>query len=440
MLGQRIRIAAAALLLLLLASSGAMALPAYIDAQSGIIVGRGEAHLSVNGDYNDAREKAIEKARESVNNILLRQPVDPDSMEQTTVGEYLRSHPEMESVLKSFIDSAKIFKEAQKEDNVEVTILLPVEGADGYRIMLARLMGKVVPARKPTLLDEGEEREINSLAGRSSDEIKEPYRLIIGNVLNASGAIGPTLGEAFRDRLAQKFIGNRKYDIYTGRQADELLSDAGIDESSLWGADPAEKISVGGVDGIVLVSIESYDPVVNTHGIGSTGYVESKVDVVLDLRILNSRTGRWVFLNRVTARVSDKVFSLNSADDAEGLLKLNDLSDPKGMASRSIDEAVKQTESVIRTAFPLEGYVLKAMGDKVYVSLTRADGIEVGDILDVYRTGEMLTDPVTGEEIDYIRDRLGSVKVTEVRDTYSQASTAEIPIDPFAPGDIVSLK
>lgn len=418
----------------------AHALTAYIDAQSGIIVGRGESNTGSGTDYSAAKQRAVDKAREGVMNILLRQPVDPDSMEQRTIGEYLRDYPEREYMLKSFVDSAKIFKEAQKDGNVEVTIILPVEGPDGYKIMIARLMGKVIAAKNPVTISSGVDSEMNSLAGRSASELREPYRIAVTGVLNDKNFISSELGNVYGRRLFSRFIRDRRFDVYPEADAADILSESGTSERQLWTSDPSETINIDGLDGVVLISIEKYEPVVKKRGIGGTGYLETTIDVELEVRILNSRTGKWVFFNTVTSTISDKVFTLKSADDAENVLKINDIQDTTGLAYRAIEQSVMDVESIIRSSFPLEGYVLKVISDRIYVNLARADGIEVGDVMELYRTGEMLTDPVTGEDIDYIRERLGSVRVTEVRDTYSQAAMVEIPTGPVNPGDIVSMK
>ncbi|MEW6201454.1 MAG: hypothetical protein AB1546_05735, partial [bacterium] len=95
-------------------------------------------------------------------------------------------------------------------------------------------------------------------------------------------------------------------------------------------------------------------------------------------------------------------------------------------------------EKDIRTYFPLEGYVLKVLGDRVYINLTRSDGLKKDDALAVFRIGEILTDPLTGREIDRIKDRIGTIRAVDVKDTYSQAIVEEV-LQPIREGDIVSF-
>ena len=101
---------------------------------------------------------------------------------------------------------------------------------------------------------------------------------------------------------------------------------------------------------------------------------------------------------------------------------------------------VDRIEEVIRRSFPLEGYILKVVGSRVYVNLTRSDGLREGQILNVYRIGDMLVDPVTGETVDRIRDRIGTIRVSDVKDTYTQCITTDIPIEPIKAGDVVMLR
>ncbi|MFC1474642.1 CsgG/HfaB family protein [bacterium] len=425
------------------ATAPAAALPAYIDVQSGIVVGRGEARMREGESERVARDTAIKSAKKNIYKILERQPVDPKSMEQRTVGEYLREHPNRQQVLDSFIDSAKVFKEVIDEDGVlHVTILLPVEGPDGYKIMLARLMGRVVPARTPGAAQDaaGIDEDLRAqLAGREAGDVGRPYEIALIDFDNNSKYHMLNLGSIFTDRLIDKFSRDRRFIFIGNADIRDILDDYDLSVQELWDSEVNDVLRIEELDGVIIGSVTRYQPGVEKHGIGGTGYLETSMTVEVDLRVLNTRTGRWTYFDTVSATVSERTFTLKSADDADRFIKLDNLDDEEGLAARAFDSAVTKVEGVVHTVFPLEGYVLKVIGERVYVSLTRSDGLLNGDTLNVYKIGDMLTDPVTGEEIDRIRDRIGSLRVTEANETYSQAVSAEVPIEPINPGDVVTV-
>ena len=112
----------------------------------------------------------------------------------------------------------------------------------------------------------------------------------------------------------------------------------------------------------------------------------------------------------------------------------------EGLAGRAVKQMIKEVDTRIRSSFPLEGYVLKTISDWVYINLTRVDGIREGDVLSVYRIGDVLVDPITGNAVDRIRDRIGTLEVVDVKETYSQARTKDLFGVKIQPGDIVMLK
>jgi len=419
-------------------------LKAYIDLKSKIIVGRDESFRG-SGSFQEARDDAAGKARDNIAEILRRQPVDPDSADQRTIGEYLKAYPEKEKYLDQFLASAKVFSETENERGyVEVTLLLPVEGPGGYRVMLARLTGRALAASTQKGRDKDspktEEEAEEQLAGRTPEELGRPYVVGVVEFYNDTKHKDLDLGDIFTDRLKSRFTRDRRFIILSEQSTGESIAEAGLSVDALWYADVSESLRIEGLDGLVMGSVLGYEPLVKKTGIGETGYLETGFEVDLDLRVLNAETGRWSYYQRVPVKITERKFTLQTVEDAANLLKAGEPENEDGLAARALEAAVDKAEAAIRSTFPLEGYVLKVVGDKVYISLARSDEISEGDRLDVYRIGDMLYDPVTGEEIDRIRDRIGEVRVAEINDAYSQAVTTGIPSEPIIEGDIVSVQ
>lgn len=81
---------------------------------------------------------------------------------------------------------------------------------------------------------------------------------------------------------------------------------------------------------------------------------------------------------------------------------------------------------------PVLGEVVEVRGEQVYLSVGRRDHVLQGMRLDVFREGEELTSPTTGEVLAWLEEDLGNVTVTQVAETYAVA----IPDNPANAGGV----
>jgi hypothetical protein len=70
-------------------------------------------------------------------------------------------------------------------------------------------------------------------------------------------------------------------------------------------------------------------------------------------------------------------------------------------------------------AFAQEGYVVKTTADGLYLDLGKASGAKSGDRFTVYKEGENLKHPVTGENLGAEETTLAGGTIVEVREKYS---------------------
>ena len=430
----------AALVAFLCASTGARAYEAYIDDQSGIVVARGEATRFQGEGYEVARKRAVDDARNNLLLLIERQYIDRDT---TTVGQYLSRNPEKRAVVDRFIATAGVFKEEEDKSVVKVTLLLPFSGADGYQTMIAEMTGREIPAVPG---DSGNDTSAvdaalkEKFAARSPEEIGEPYRIALITFDNQSDFTQIDLGGVFTDMLRNLFKTDRRFVLLTMEESMEALHKNNLTLSSIRTSDITSVTPMDGIDGLVTGALVKYEPRVNKHGIGGTGYLEMNFDMELELQVLDAKSGRWMFYEVIPVNMSERTFTLKSADDAEKFIAASDLRSNEGLAARAVLQMLKQVDTTIRSSFPLEGYVLKTISDWVYINLTRIDGIKEGDVLSVYRMGDVLVDPITGKTVDRIKDRIGTIEIVDVKESYSQARARDLFGLKIQPGDIVMLK
>jgi len=83
------------------------------------------------------------------------------------------------------------------------------------------------------------------------------------------------------------------------------------------------------------------------------------------------------------------------------------------------------------------GQIVRVSPTAVYTNLGLQQGVEVGTKLNVYRTGPMMTDPETGEELGAERSLWARLEVFEVEERFSKARrTSEVEVD-LQRGDVV---
>jgi hypothetical protein len=98
--------------------------------------------------------------------------------------------------------------------------------------------------------------------------------------------------------------------------------------------------------------------------------------------------------------------------------------------------SAQMADQLVDTVFPMR--VLNSKGNQVWINRGKDGGLKVGDILNVYRPGEELTDPDTGERLGSAEMLIGKIKVARVNPKFTIAEIqAKGTKEPIEKGDIV---
>jgi TolB-like protein len=187
-----------------------------------------------------------------------------------------------------------------------------------------------------------------------------------------------------QDKMITSLYSLKRFKIIERSQIDKVLSEQKL---GMTGAiDPAKAVKVGkiiGVDAILMGSISS-----------------SGTGVGMDARLIDTETGTVI-----------------TAKDAYS--PQNNLQDVKSMAT---DIAIQ-----IYNDIPLvEGYVIKVdPTGEVYLDIGTAKGMRKGMKVVVYKEGEEIKHPVTGEILGKKVTKVGELLLSEVQDKMSEASVVE---------------
>ncbi len=91
----------------------------------------------------------------------------------------------------------------------------------------------------------------------------------------------------------------------------------------------------------------------------------------------------------------------------------------KASASENIEQLVAKIAKKIINDFPLRGYVVNRDGNKITIDLGRYAGVKKGMSFSIFRDGNVIKHPKTGEVLDVERIETGVIEIDEVREKMS---------------------
>lgn len=97
----------------------------------------------------------------------------------------------------------------------------------------------------------------------------------------------------------------------------------------------------------------------------------------------------------------------------------------KSSATARLQDLVVQMSRKIMKNFPLEGYIVNRSGEKVTLDLGIRTGVKSGMRFVVYKEGQIIKHPKTGQVLDVERIETGAVRITRVMKKISSAKIEE---------------
>lgn len=173
---------------------------------------------------------------------------------------------------------------------------------------------------------------------------------------------------------------------------------------------------------------------------GSAGLSDQKAIVEFNLRIIDTSTGQIIATSKASGSANSTSANVTATNNQTGAnVGANTFKNtPLGAAAETaIEAAVKQIiAGMAKVAW--SSTVSEADEGKVYVSAGRAQNLQVGTVLHVYRKGKVLTDPDTGVVLEILMANVGTIKLMTVNEKISSATvlSGELP----ARGDIVKFE
>jgi curli biogenesis system outer membrane secretion channel CsgG len=257
--------------------------------------------------------------------------------------------------------------------------------------------------------------------------LKGPKKIVaVGSFENKSGFVSEiSLGDSFSDMLANSLDKTGRFIVVNRESLDQVL-----DEKTLARSDETAKSAVAktgqvlSAQYILVGAVTEFEQQTQETGGGirikgvGVGAKITKAHIAVVVRMINTQTSE-----EFTQRVEGKAQATGVAADYEGPdWGIGGEHFQKSPLGKAVQDALDQAVVLLGTRIinePWTGKVVMAKDGKIYINAGERNGIKVGDVFVVYHRGEELRDPDTGELLDFIEEKLGTISVITVQEKVS---------------------
>jgi curli biogenesis system outer membrane secretion channel CsgG len=237
-----------------------------------------------------------------------------------------------------------------------------------------------------------------------------------------------------------------KYSVIERDKLSKVLEEQNLGTSGTINPTTAARVGkVLGVDAIITGKITEFGikkSNVSAHGIPlgdhwvGGGVKTTEVKAALDVRVINTSTAEIMAAETAEDHQStsglDASFDWTSVDFGSSGFDGTLL----GKATRN---AVNKIIEKMVGGVALSGKIAYVSGNTVKINLGKDSGFSAGTILEVIREGEAVTDPDTGEVLEKTQQKIGEIKIIEVKEKTSDAEIIS-GVGQITKGDLVRLK
>lgn len=253
----------------------------------------------------------------------------------------------------------------------------------------------------------------------------------------------PNVGKSAADLLLLRLVQNGVVSVIERAAIDKVLSEQNFSNSNRVDAQTAAQIGrILGVDGIVLGSVARYiyeDKVTGGGGGGPLGGFRGgsmstkhdfKAQVQISARVVSPNTAEVVSVSLGSGEVIKKGVKVDMRDQNAALAMMTgNVNNP--IMSEAIDKALVQLTPLLEQSFTklparavqISGLVADAQDTgRLVINVGSANGVKVGDRLQIWREGKEIRDPSTGKVLLRDDTLLGEAVVNSVSEAFSMAA------------------
>ena len=290
------------------------------------------------------------------------------------------------------------------------------------------------------------------LAGSVAGQAQDKKRVAVldfnyATVMNSVQAVFGTnqdIGKGITDLLIDKLVNDGTYRVIDRQAMAKILAEQNFSNSNR--ADPNSAAQIGkllGVQVIIIGDITQFGSddrkigagggvgTIGGFGLGGIGLKKSKATVAITARMIDVNTGE-ILASSTGTGTSERSGALlggggaGSGGGAGGGLDMGSSNFGQTIIGEAVHKSVDQLGAALdadaaklpATAapprVPVAGLVADVSGDQLVLNVGSGQGVQVGDVLAVTRTGRVIKDPATGKVLRSIDTDIGTVKITSV--------------------------
>ena len=236
------------------------------------------------------------------------------------------------------------------------------------------------------------------------------------------------VGRGMSDSLVTALVKTNRFIVIEREQIDKVMAEQAFGRSGAVNPDTAAKIGrLIGAGAIITGGVTEFGVKQSKIGVGGLGRVlpfgggggiqTNTARVVLDVRFVDTSTGQILMAETALGEDSSSGvdIDLSMAPSVEFGKEGFDETVIGKAVRESVDKVVKKIAEAMEN-IPWQGSVVKVTGDKIYINSGNDDGRKSGDKFTVYRPGEELIDPDTGELLGSEMEEIGEIEIVEVKE------------------------
>jgi curli biogenesis system outer membrane secretion channel CsgG len=233
-------------------------------------------------------------------------------------------------------------------------------------------------------------------------------------------------GRGAQDMLVTELVKTGRYRVIEREQLAAIMREKNLSLSG--DVDPRTAVQIGkmlGVEYLIAGAVTELGvtnrgaSVPGGFGLPSVSVRSQKAEAAVDARAFSTSTGEIVWADTARDETSDaSVFVAGAGGGASDRGKVDKILRPVVQKlAASFAKADVKTSGMGGTgdASGIVGKIAKADGGTLYVNVGSEGGVKEGDEFTVYRVGEQIKDPDTGEVLGANETKVGRVRITSVK-------------------------
>jgi len=224
--------------------------------------------------------------------------------------------------------------------------------------------------------------------------------------------------ESMDGQLNAAFSNSGKFDVIARSDLGDLKEEQDLSRSGAVDENDPNRARSGVIAGakyVVVTSIDNFQSVVQKATFEGVGTAATRQQVTLSavVKIYDSSTGKVLHTASMTSEGASSVNNPAYVNSQEGG-SLTDVA----VAERAKDLSIKVAGQV--TDWLLPARVVGIKGPDVTINRGEGSGIKVGEVWEIFGTGEEMVDPDTGESLGKTETKLGEIVIDRVKPKVSE--------------------